>query len=117
MGAERADIERRARERIGSVLRGKYRLDRLLGVGGMGSVFAATHVNNKNRVAIKILHAELSVNTEVRTRFLREGYVANTVEHSGAVRVLDDDATEDGAVFLVSDFSTARRSTRAGSVR
>jgi serine/threonine-protein kinase len=103
LGAERADIERRARERVGAVLRGKYRLDRLLGVGGMGSVFAATHTNNKNRVAIKILHAELSLNTEVRARFLREGYVANTVEHPGAVRVLDDDATDDGAVFLVSD--------------
>jgi serine/threonine protein kinase len=97
------DIERRAGDRVGSVLRGKYRLERLLGVGGMGSVFAAVHQNNRNKVAIKMLHAELSVNSEIRGRFLREGYIANTVEHPGVVRVLDDDTTEDGAVFLVLD--------------
>ena len=98
-----SDIERRAKQRVGSVLRGKYKLERLLGLGGMGAVFAAVHQNNRNKVAIKMLHAELSVNLEIRKRFLREGYIANTVEHPGVVRVLDDDATEDGAVFLVLD--------------
>jgi serine/threonine-protein kinase len=98
-----ADIKRRAGGRVGSVLRNKYRLDRLLGIGGMASVFAATHVNNKSRVAIKMLHAELSVNADIRARFLREGYVANSVEHKGVVRVIDDDITEDGAVFLVME--------------
>jgi serine/threonine-protein kinase len=97
------DIERRARERVGSVLRGKYRLERLLGVGGMGAVFAAVHQNNRNKVAIKMLHTELSINAEIRGRFLREGYIANSVEHPGVVRVLDDDTSEDGAVFLVLD--------------
>jgi serine/threonine-protein kinase len=98
-----AVIEQRARARIGTTLNGKYRLDRLLGVGGMASVYAATHRNNK-RVAVKVLHAELSILDEVRTRFMREGYVANTVEHPGAVAVLDDDAAEDGAAaFLVME--------------
>jgi serine/threonine-protein kinase len=98
-----AVIEQRARARIGTTLNGKYRLDRLLGVGGMASVYAATHRNNK-RVAVKVLHTELSVLEEVRTRFMREGYVANTVEHPGAVAVLDDDAAEDGAAaFLVME--------------
>jgi len=98
-----AVIEQRARARIGTTLNGKYRLDRLLGVGGMASVYAATHRNNK-RVAVKVLHTELSVLEEVRTRFMREGYVANTVEHPGAVAVLDDDAAEEGAAaFLVME--------------
>jgi len=98
-----AVIEQRARARIGTTLNGKYRLDRLLGVGGMASVYAATHRNNK-RVAVKVLHTELSVLDEVRTRFMREGYVANTVEHPGAVAVLDDDAAEEGAAaFLVME--------------
>ena len=88
---------------MGSVLRGKYRLDRLLGLGGMACVYAATHRNNRHRVAIKMLHTELSVNAEIRGRFLREGYVGNSVEHSGGVRVLDDDVTDDGAVFLVME--------------
>ena len=57
----------------------------------------------KPRLAIKILHAHVSGSEDLRARFLREGYVANKVEHPGAVRVLDDDTAEDGSVFLVMD--------------
>jgi len=88
--------------RLGRVLRGKYRLDRVLGIGGMATVYAATH-RNKKRFAIKMLHPELSVRENIRTRFLREGYVANSVDHSGAVAVLDDDVAEDGSAFLVME--------------
>jgi serine/threonine-protein kinase len=84
------------------VLHGKWRLDALLGVGGMACVYASTH-RNKKRGAVKLLHAELAANLDVRNRFLREGYVANTVDHPGAVSVLDDDVTEDGSVFLVME--------------
>src|ERR1700685_2998501 len=68
----------RARARVGTVLREKWRLDALLGVGGMAAVYAATH-RNGSRVAVKILHPELSHNAQVKARFLREGYVANAV--------------------------------------
>ena len=91
-----------AKRRIGSVLCGKYQVDRLLGVGGMAVVYAATHRNQK-RVAIKMLHPELSLHEEIQKRFLREGYVANTVKHRGAVDVIDDDVAEDGAAFLVME--------------
>jgi eukaryotic-like serine/threonine-protein kinase len=94
------ELEQRAKKRIGEVLCGKYRIDSVLGVGGMAVVFAATHRNQK-RVAIKMLHSELSINSQLKTRFLREGYAANTVDHPGAVAVLDDDTAEDGAAFLV----------------
>jgi hypothetical protein len=87
--------------RVGQTV-GKYRLERLIGSGGMAAVYAAVH-RNANRVAIKILHPQLSVEPEIRARFLREGYVANTVGHRGAVRVLDDDTTPDGSVFLVME--------------
>jgi len=88
---------------IGTVLRGKYRLDRVLGVGGMATVYAAVHMRNANRVAVKMLHRELAIDADLRARFLREGYAANSVEHGGTVRILDDDTTEDGAVFLVME--------------
>jgi serine/threonine-protein kinase len=91
-----------ARARVGTVLCCKWRLDTLLGVGGMAAVYAATHRNGA-RVAIKILHPQLSVDQSIRDRFLREGYVANSVNHPGVVRVLDDDVTDDGAVFFVMD--------------
>jgi tRNA A-37 threonylcarbamoyl transferase component Bud32 len=91
-----------ARSRLGRVLRGKYRLDRVLGIGGMAVVYAATH-RNKKKFAIKMLHPELSIRENIRTRFLREGYVANSVEHPGAVAVLDDDIAEDGSAFIVME--------------
>ena len=97
-----AELERRAFAHIGRVLREKYRLDRLLGVGGMASVYAAEHRNGR-RVAVKLLHPELSLNREVRERFLREGLVANRVGHPGAVAVLDDDVCESGEAFLVME--------------
>ncbi|MGK3991975.1 protein kinase domain-containing protein [Sorangium sp. So ce1024] len=87
---------------VGQVLRGKWRLERLLGFGGMAMVYAGTHRNGM-RGAVKILRRELSGDEEARSRFLREGYVANRVDHPGIVRVLDDDVTDDGSVFLVME--------------
>jgi serine/threonine protein kinase len=92
----------RSSGRLGTTLRGKYRLDRVLGVGGMAVVYAATHRNLK-RFAVKMLHAELSIRDDIRTRFLREGYAANSLDHPGAVAVLDDDVAEDGSAFLVME--------------
>ncbi len=91
-----------AQARVGTRIRGKWRVDKLLGVGGMGAVYAATH-RNGSRVALKILHPQLSMLGDIRARFAREGYVANSVNHPGVVRVLDDDETEDGAAFLVME--------------
>src|SRR5258706_7376000 len=93
---------RRARARVGQTVRGRWRLDSLLGIGGMAAVYASTHRNGK-RVAVKMLHAELSANPEIKQRFIDEGYAANRVGHPAAVSVLDDDVAEDGAVFLVMD--------------
>lgn len=98
----RDDISERAERRVGQVLKGKWRLDSVLGIGGMATVYAATH-RNRSRVAIKMLHPEVAVSQDVTTRFLREGYVGNAVAHPGTVRVLDDDSTEDGAPFLVME--------------
>jgi eukaryotic-like serine/threonine-protein kinase len=85
------------------VLNGKYRLDRVLGVGGMAAVYSATHLRNASRIAVKLLHPEMAADSNIRGRFLREGYAANTVEHPGTVRILDDDTAEDGSVFLVME--------------
>src|SRR5580658_2980745 len=101
--SEENDLLARARACVGMVLRGKYRLDRVLGVGGMACVYAATHLRNGDRVAVKILHRELSIDSGLRARFLREGSAANSVEHPGTVRVLDDDIAEDGSLFMVMD--------------
>ncbi len=92
----------RAENRIGMSLRGKYRLERLLGVGSTGAVYLGVH-RNGSECAIKVLHPELSVTAESRTRFVREGYIANRIGHPGVVRILDDDVHTDGAAFLVME--------------
>jgi serine/threonine protein kinase len=87
--------------RVGQTLSGKWRLDRLIGEGGMASVYAATHRNGAT-AAIKILYPELARRADIRTRFLREAYIANKAG-KGAVQVLDDDVGDDGAPYLVME--------------
>jgi eukaryotic-like serine/threonine-protein kinase len=101
-GESDKQIRERAVARIGVVLREKWRLDELCGIGGMAAVYAATHRNGK-RAAIKILHPEAALIPDVRARFLREGYLANKVGHPGAVSILDDDVDADGNVYLVME--------------
>ena len=95
-------VAQRAQARVGTLLNGRWHLDKLVGVGGMAAVYAATNRNTK-RVAIKILHAEISVDENARQRFLREGYAANQVGHRGAVAADDDGLTDDGLAFLVME--------------
>jgi len=87
---------------VGSVLCDKWRILRVLGAGGMATVYEATHRNGK-RVAMKILHSELRTNEQARARFLREGYIANRVDHPNVPSVLDDGETSDCDAFLVMD--------------
>jgi eukaryotic-like serine/threonine-protein kinase len=92
-----------AASRCGRVLREKWTLTSVLGVGGMASVYAAIH-RNGSRVAIKMLHPALSTSDEIRHSFLREGYLLNRIEHPGVPRVHDDDVDDvDGSVYLVMD--------------
>lgn len=92
----------RIETRIGQTIREKYRLERVLGVGGMAAVYLAVH-RNGSRAALKILHPELAVYDVHRERFIREAYVANSIDHPGAVRVIDDDIAEDNCPFLVME--------------
>lgn len=117
---DEAHLEKFANARVGTVLKDKWRIERLLGVGGTATVYSASHRNGK-RVAVKILHPELSAHRQFRDRFLREGYVGNHIEHEGAVTVYDDDVTEDGCAFLVMDLLEgenleARRDRKGGKL-
>jgi serine/threonine protein kinase len=96
------EVARRALQRVGTVLRGKYRIERVLGFGGMATVYQATH-RNQAEFAIKMLDPKLSLRDEVLRRFLYEGYAANSVKHPGTVLVVDDDVAEDGSAFLVME--------------
>ncbi|WP_437304828.1 protein kinase domain-containing protein [Sorangium sp. So ce388] len=109
----------RLRARVGTTLRGKWRLDALIGAGGMAAVYAATH-HVGHRVAIKILHPEGAVSRELRARFEQEALAAARLGHPAAVQVLDIDATDQGEPFLVMELldgeSLRERALRLGGV-
>jgi eukaryotic-like serine/threonine-protein kinase len=89
-------------ERIGSTLLGKWTLEKLLGEGGMASVYVARHKIGRLE-AIKIMHSIVASSPELRARFEQEARLANRFRHPGAVEIRDIDTTEDGAPFLVME--------------
>ncbi|GAC1581817.1 MAG: hypothetical protein NVS3B20_12550 [Polyangiales bacterium] len=91
-----------ARGRIGHVLKDCWVLENVVGLGGMAVVYAARH-RNGGLGAIKLLHHQISEDTVVRERFLREAYLANSIDHPGVVRVLDDDADPELGPYLVME--------------
>jgi eukaryotic-like serine/threonine-protein kinase len=102
MAANEASIADLVRSRVGRLVGEKWRLERVLGVGGMASVYAASD-DKGNHVAIKMLHPVRSAMPGLVDRFLREGFVANSVAHPGIVRTLEGGVADDGSAFLVME--------------
>ena len=90
--------------RIGTVLGERYRIDALIGEGGMGRVYKAEHVLMRKKLAVKILHNELTSVPDVVTRFEREAMAAANIEHANVAAATDFGKLPDGAVFLVLEY-------------
>jgi serine/threonine-protein kinase len=90
--------------RVGSVLADRYRLNELVGEGGMGKVYEAEHIHMRKRVAVKVLHRELTTVPEVVARFEREAMAAANIDHPNVAIATDFGKLADGAVFLVLEF-------------
>jgi serine/threonine-protein kinase len=90
--------------REGDVLAGKYRIDRILGAGGMGVVVAAHHVHLDERVAIKFLLPEMLSSGEAVARFSREARAAVRIKNEHVARVADVGTLENGAPYMVMEF-------------
>jgi serine/threonine protein kinase len=82
---------------------GEYVIERKLGQGGMGSVYAAVHEIIDKRVAIKILRREVSDNEEIVARFVGEARAVNRIRHPNIVDVFGYGTTDDGRCFLVME--------------
>ncbi len=90
--------------REGDVIAGKYRIERLLGVGGMGVVVAARHEQLDQLVAIKFVRNDALDNDEAVERFLREARSAARLRSEHVARVLDVGRLETGAPYMVMEF-------------
>ena len=104
--ASSKDIERIAKP--GDILAGKYLVDRLLGVGGMGAVVAATHTQLDQRVAIKFLLPAMMASREIVERFQREARAAAKIRSEHVVRVSDVGTLDGGIPYIVMEFLEGR---------
>ena len=83
---------------------GSYKVVRLLGRGGMGSVYEVRHTAIERRAAIKLLHKDLCTDPDVLKRFVNEARAVNIIGHSGLVGVSEFGQTEDGLPYIVMDY-------------
>jgi serine/threonine protein kinase len=90
--------------RAGNIIDGKYRVERVLGQGGMGVVVAARHVRLGERVAIKFPLARLVVRADVNARLIREGRAAMRIRSEHVARVHDVGTLENGEPYLVMEY-------------
>jgi serine/threonine-protein kinase len=89
---------------IGTTISDRYRIERLLGEGGMGAVYQAEHTLMRKRMAIKVLHPEMTRLPEVVARFEREAMAAAHIDHPHVVTATDFGKLEDGSFFLALEF-------------
>jgi serine/threonine-protein kinase len=96
--------EKRTGLREGDVLAGKYRVERVLGAGGMGVVVAAHHIGLDTKVAVKLLLPEMLGLEEVVARFAREARAAARIANEHVARVFDVGALDNGVPYMVMEF-------------
>jgi serine/threonine-protein kinase len=89
---------------VGSTLSGRYLIERLIGEGGMGAVYQAEHTHMRKRLAVKVLHPEMSRMSEVVQRFEREAMAAAHIDHPNVAAATDFGKLDDGSFFLVLEY-------------
>jgi len=93
---------------ISVVLAGRYRLDAVVGEGGMGTVYSAERLDGGGRVAIKRLHAHLVKEEQIAARFRREAMAADEIGHPNIVDVVELGEAEDGGLFMALELLEGR---------
>ena len=94
----------------GTVLAARYRVERRLGQGGMGSVYLVRHVRTQERLALKVLHASVAANPQALERFRREAQAPAQIDSDHVARVVDADVAPEleGTPFLVMEYLRGR---------
>jgi serine/threonine-protein kinase len=103
---------------VGSMVAG-YRIERVLGTGGMGSVFLAKNPTLPRRDALKVLDAELSRDRAFRERFIREADIVSQFKHPGIVSVYGRGETSDGELWIALQYvdgTDAEEALRTGTM-
>ncbi|MEM9073624.1 MAG: serine/threonine-protein kinase [Myxococcota bacterium] len=94
--------------RVGLVVSERYRIERKIGQGGMGSVFEGTHLLIERRVAIKCLHPQYADDDDAVRRFHNEARAVSAIGHPHIVEAIDMGRMDDGTLYLVFEFLEGR---------
>ncbi len=97
-------IETNAQALIGKVLDGRYRIDAVLGAGGMGMVFKGMQTSVQRPIAVKTLHPELAMATQFFERFRREAEIASRLHHPNIITIFDFGRDTDGLCYYVMEY-------------
>jgi len=89
----------------GTIIDNRYRLEHVLGEGGMGCVWAATQLDVSRRVAVKVLQPDKVDSEQARSRFMREAAALATLRHPHIVGLLDFGQADDGAAYMVMELA------------
>ncbi len=89
---------------VGRVLDGRYRIDGLLGEGGMGAVFVGEHLKLMKKVAVKVIHPEFAGDGDVAERFAREAVAAGQMDHPHVASATDYGTLPEGGAYLVMQY-------------
>ncbi len=89
---------------MGNTLADTYRVEGILGEGGMGVVLEASHLRIERRFAIKVLHVKFAQKDKAKARFRREAMIGSRLGHQHIVQVLDFNETDDGAPYIVMEY-------------
>lgn len=93
---------------IGKVFAGRYRVDHLVGQGGMGFVYAATHLSMAKPVALKVLAPDLASDPTNVDRFEREAAASAELKHPNTIQIFDFGTSEDGQLYLAMELLQGR---------
>jgi eukaryotic-like serine/threonine-protein kinase len=107
-GASAAQTDADPPSLIGTLVAGKYRVDKLLGSGSTGDVYLSTHIGLEKVVALKVLHADMVKHENFVERFKREARAASKLEHPNSVRVLDFGEDPNGVLYIAMEYIDGR---------
>ncbi|MEW6732724.1 MAG: protein kinase [Acidobacteriota bacterium] len=93
---------------IGQVIAGKYRIERLLGRGGMGAVYEGQHLLLERPIAIKVMQGQMAEDERAVARFLREAKAAAKIEHPNAVTIYDFGILQGNVAYIVMEYIRGR---------
>ncbi len=89
---------------VGMVLQGSYRVERLIGEGGMGAVYEASHLRLPRRFAVKVLYAAVAEHAEALARFRREAEITSAIGHPHILEVIDFNELPSGAPYILMEY-------------